>query len=171
MKRGFRFKKKSWILVGVVAVAAAMSAVGAYAFFVAQGEGQGSASVGYAEFLEVTVEDAVGGPLYPGFGSQTVDYTVKNVGDGNQKLTQVWISVAEPGPPFPEGAPWSVGLCTKDDFSINGEPAGATAIDVFDEVLAPDEEVAETITITMVETGVSQDWCQGVTLPLYLFAA
>jgi hypothetical protein len=166
MKRITRFGKRTWVLLGVVAVIAAFSAVGAYAYFTATGEGEGSASVGMATDWDVTTDPAAGGPLYPGFGSQTIDYTVENVGDGNQYLAQVAISVANN-----DGSAWSDGTCNKDDFSINGEAAGGTATDLYGSTLAPNDDVNDTITIAMVESGDNQDDCQGVTVPLYLLAS
>ena len=44
MKRITRFKKRTWVLLGVVAVIAAMASVGAYAYWTSSGDGPGTCS-------------------------------------------------------------------------------------------------------------------------------
>ncbi len=67
MKRITRFRKRTWVLLGVVAVIAAMASVGAYAFWTSSGSGSGSATTANptADYLSVinltTIND-----LYPG---------------------------------------------------------------------------------------------------------
>ena len=46
MKRITRFKKRTWVLLGVVAVIAAMASVGAYAYWTTSGSATGTATVG-----------------------------------------------------------------------------------------------------------------------------
>ena len=48
MKRILRFKKRTWVLTGVVAAIAAMASVGAYAYWTAGGSGSGTATAGSA---------------------------------------------------------------------------------------------------------------------------
>ena len=92
MKRITRFKKRTWVVLGVVAVIAAMASVGAYAYFTSTGAGTGTATVGVAmpgpsarlarpavaRFPDPTVRSGI---------VQTSDYHVKNGGGGKQYLT------------------------------------------------------------------------------------
>jgi hypothetical protein len=76
MKRSLRFKKRTWVLVGVLSVVAAMAAVGAYAYWTAEGTGSGSATVGTDS--GVSIDDVqFSGSLYPG-GSVDVSFDIVN---------------------------------------------------------------------------------------------
>ncbi len=76
MKRIRRFSKRTWVLVGVVAVVAAMASVGAYAYWTASGTGSGSATVGTD--AGVTIDNVLfSGALYPD-GSVDVTFDVTN---------------------------------------------------------------------------------------------
>ena len=98
MRRITRFRKRTLVVLGVVAVIAAMASVGAYAYFTATGEGSGSATVGTSTDWDVDTAAEAGGPMYPGGGALTyvdVDYTVTNPSQGNQNLANVNIKIAE----------------------------------------------------------------------------
>jgi hypothetical protein len=168
MKRITRFRKRTWVLLGVVAVIAAMASVGAYAYWTSTGSGTGSATVGTDTPWEVTTAAATGGPLTPDGPAQSIDYTVTNNSTGTQRLANVAISVANAN-----GSAWDgPGTCSAADFEVNGAAAG-TAYD--DTSLAGDFAAAADdtapITIQMIDTGANQNDCRGVTVPLYLFAS
>jgi hypothetical protein len=167
MKR-FIKSKKGFALLAVLVVAAA-AAIGGYAYFTDSGSGSGSATVGTSAPWSVTVGSPTGGTLYPGQGTDTFSYTVKNVGSGNQQLNKVEISVANAG-----GTAWSSGACSANDFSVDGQTAGATATDTYGLVaddLAPNATQDGSITLQMVDSNSPQDDCQGVTVPLYVSAS
>jgi hypothetical protein len=175
-----KFMKKRVILalsvVGALAIAGS-----ALAFFTSTGNGTGSASVGHATTWSVGQELGVpstGGPLYPdttiGTGHiQTDTYYVKNSGNGNQNLTSVVISVADSS-----GNTWSaVGdgtnpPCTASDFSVDGAAVGAAATDTS---VAGDLTTGQTktapVTVQLIDNGLNQNNCQGVTVPLYFSAS
>jgi hypothetical protein len=77
MERITRSRKRTWVLLGVVAVAAAMAAVGAYAYWTAEGTGSGSATVGTDNGVTIT-EVTFSGLLYPG-GEVDVSFKVNNL--------------------------------------------------------------------------------------------
>jgi hypothetical protein len=76
MKRIPRFTKRTWVLVAVVAVVAAMASIGAYAYWTANGTGSGSATVGTDAGVSIT-NVAFSGSLYPG-GSVDVSFDIVN---------------------------------------------------------------------------------------------
>lgn len=76
MKRIARFRKRTWVLLGVVAAVAAMASVGAYAYWTADGTGSGTATVGTDD--GVSIENVeFSGLLYPG-GSVDVSFDIVN---------------------------------------------------------------------------------------------
>jgi hypothetical protein len=64
MKRITRFKKRTWVLLGIVSVVAAVASVGAYAFWTTSGSGNGTATTGTDHGVTVSGDPANG--LYPG---------------------------------------------------------------------------------------------------------
>lgn len=162
--------KKAWVLVATGAIAGVMAAIGAYAYFTSTGSGSGSATVGTATSWTVSVAHVSGGPLYPGAGTENKTYTVTNAGSGNQQLNQVTMRVANA-----DGSAWASGTCTKDDFSVDGAAAGATATDTYG---LPGHNYAGgagtgavAFTVQMVETGSDQNDCQGTTPPILVSAS
>ena len=141
----------------------ALTATAAFGFWSSSGEGSGSASTGESSLFVVSSEDAVGDALTPGGPTNTIDFTVTNPSSGHQQLDTIDISVANA-----DGTPWNDGLCTADDFSVTGydstpdvnlDPTGGAA-----------DSFSDTVTLQMVDTGVNQDACQDVTVPLYILA-
>lgn len=177
-----KFGKRGFALLAS-GVVTAIVAVGGYAYFTSTGNGSGSATVGTSTAWQVDTFAAVGGPLTPGglAGTyQTVDYTVKNNGSGQQNLTNVTVKVATAA-----GAVWSAQAdtlkpaCTKDDFQLSangGTTWAAIGAPVIDAALAGNKAAGSTtahatITIRMIDTGANQDNCKTLTVPLYLTAA
>jgi hypothetical protein len=173
-----RFTKKR-VIAAVTAIAALALAAGAFAYFTSTGNGTGTASVGNASNWTVAESGTpTGGPLYPdaaigGANIQTDSYTVTNPGKGSQNLTQVVISVAKS-----DGTAWSSQTdatkpaCTKADFSVGAQTPGSAWTDTS---LAADFTAGQakigTVTVEMIDNGLNQDNCQGVTVPLYFSAS
>jgi hypothetical protein len=166
----FLMSKKGLVLLATMIVAVA-AAVGAYAYFTSNGTGTGSASVGTVEDWTVTTANGLGGPLYPGSGLENKTYTVTNASQGNQLLNAVTIKIA-----MADGSPWTSGTCSKNDFSINGGVAGATATDTYGVDPANDYATgagvsAVAFTVAMVDTHVNQNDCKSTTPPIYVSAS
>jgi hypothetical protein len=90
MKRITRFKKRTWVLLGVVAVIAAMASVGAYAYWTTTGSGTGTATVGTS--TAVTIAGTSVDAVTPGGQTAAVSFTVTNPGSGPQQITQVQLA-------------------------------------------------------------------------------
>jgi hypothetical protein len=164
MKR-LKHKKVAGLLVIALL---ALTSVAAYAYWTSTGSGTGSATVGTDSPWQVDTDAATGGPLTPGGPSQTVGYTITNNSTGHQSLNNVAVSVANS-----DGSPWNgPGTCSAADFEVNGAAAG-TAYDDTDAIgnFAPSGTDTGSVTIQMIDTGVNQNDCRGVTVPLYLFAS
>src|SRR5947209_15645250 len=81
-----RFTRKR-ALVALAAVAALAIAGAAFAYFTSSGSGTGHGTVGSSTQFAVTVNDATGGPLLPGAGTESLAYTITNPSSGTQKLS------------------------------------------------------------------------------------
>ena len=163
-----RLSKRAWVLVGIIAVVAAVTAVGGYAYWTSTGSGEGSATVGTDTPWQVDTDPATGGPLTPDGPSQTVGYTVTNNSTGHQSLANVAISVANP-----DGSPWDgPGTCSAADFEVNAAAAGTAYNDpTLAQNFAPGFADSTSITVQMIDTGVNQNDCRNAIVPLYLFAS
>jgi hypothetical protein len=155
IKRG-----KKRITIGVVAVLTLAGAGAAFAYWTSTGTGTGAATTGEAVAFTVTSETAVG-IIAPGNEGQTVEFTVANPGEGTQSLTAMTVTIAGPG-----GAAWvPTGSCSPDDYA-----ATITTAPTLGEIASGDE-VTGTATVTLANTAVNQDDCQGQTVPLHFEAS
>lgn len=168
--------RKRKLIVGGVAAAMLAGAIGAFAFFTSTGSGTGSATVGTATAWSVTETATSGGPLFPdpavgGPNIQTVSYTVTNPSLGSQSLASVTVTVSNPSTPFSVQTDLSKPACTAADFSVGGQAAGAAFTDTS---AAGDftagQSKTEPVKVELIDNGLNQDNCQGVTVPL-LFRA
>jgi hypothetical protein len=145
-------KKRTLAALTVVAVLAAAGA--AFAYFTSTGSGTGSATIGSATAFNVTVNNPTGGPLYPGSGSESLSYTIKNAGSGTQNLsaTSVAVTADTNGDVKHNGA--SVAGCKASWFSaVDNAPAYGP--------LAGGASVNGSVTVTMPDnTTDNQDACQ-----------
>jgi hypothetical protein len=173
MKRIRRFSKRTWVLVGVVAVIAAMASMGAYAYFTASGSGTGTATVGTS--TDFVLHGSVADPLYPGT-SETVGLTVDNPGSGNQYLDtihlesidacdDVFVSGACSGDPIPG--------CGSIDEDLGSGNAGTGDFFMEDVVVAYDYspgagQSAPDGLLVMNDLDTSQDACKNAYLQLNL---
>ena len=87
MKRITGFKKRTYVLLGVLSAVAAMAAVGAYAYWTTSGSGSGSATVGTD--TGVVLHGSASGLLYPAGPGRTVSFTVDNASSGNQSVSNI----------------------------------------------------------------------------------
>jgi hypothetical protein len=138
--------------IGVLAVAAV-----AYAYFTSTGSGTATATVGSSS--AVTIKGTVSSTLYPG-GSSPVTFTIDNPSSGAQRvgtITLASISVDA-----------GHSTCSK---VVGGGTPDFTMVGVAVNKVFPagnGQAVTPTGTLTMNDTGVSQDPCQGATLTLNL---
>lgn len=153
-----RGKKRAAIIL-VTALTLTGSGV-AFAYWTATGTGTGTAMTGESVAFEITSEPGEG-ELAPGSAGQTIDFTVSNPGEGTQNLTEVTVEIAEEG-----GEAWEpTGECLTADYL-----AEVTTVPPAGEI-APGGSVAGTITVTLDNTAVNQDDCQGQDVPLHLTAS
>jgi hypothetical protein len=152
---GFITKKRfAFILAAALVVAVAS---GAYAYFTTSGSGTGTASVGSSS--AVTLHATVTGSLYPGTSSP-VSFTVDNPSQGAQRVGTITLSSITVDAQHSECSTTISGA--KPDFSMPAVAVNASFNNGNGQAVTP------TGTLTMNDTGVSQDKCQGATLTLHL---
>jgi hypothetical protein len=169
-----RFMSKKLAILGTaVAVILGMGGA-AFAYFTASANGSAAAQVGYASNWKFAVGAVTAGPLYPdstiGTGNiENVAYTVQNVGKGNQNLQSLTVEVANS-----DGSKWSYQpnanepACTAADFSIGGAAVGTPFVDTSAAgTYTPNETKNGSVTVQMIDNGLNQDNCQGLSVPLY----
>lgn len=150
-----RINKKR-ALIALSCVCALGITAGAIAYFTSTGSGTGTAKVGSTQ--AVTLHGTVAGELYPGV-SQTVSFTVDNPSPGAQRVGTITLAsiTADAGHPT-----CSTLLGTTADFDIQAVAINKTFPS------GSGQSVEKTGTLTMNDTGVSQDACQGATLTVHL---
>lgn len=152
----FRVTKQR-ILSAFFALVVLALAVGAYAYFTSTGSGAGTAGVGSSQ--AVTLHATVAGQLFPA-SSQPVTFTVDNPSTGGQRVGTITLTGITPDAGH-SGCSTTIGG-EKPDFTMPPVAVNKT----FDP--GNGQAVTPTGTLTMNETGVSQDACQGATLTLQL---
>src|SRR5215203_4360401 len=145
------------VLIAGTCVAALAIAAAAYAYFTSTGSGTATAKVGTSS--AVTLKGTVAGNLYPGASSQ-VTFTVDNPSTGTQRvgtITLTGITV--------DGAHSTCSAVItgeKPDFSMPAVAVNATFAPGSGQAVTPKG------TLTMNDTGVNQNACQGAELTLAL---
>jgi len=91
-----RLLRRKRVLVGLTVAMLAVAGA-AFAYFTSAGTGYGNATVGTAAAWEVTVAAPSGGPLFPGSGTDTLVYYVKNNSAGPVTLNTVTAKLRESG--------------------------------------------------------------------------
>jgi hypothetical protein len=143
--------------LALTAIATLALAAGAYAYFTSTGSGTATATVGSGS--AVTIKGTVGSTLYPG-GTATVTFTVDNPSSAAQRVGTITLaSIAV-----------DAGHSTCSKVLTGGTPDFAMPAVVVNKTYASGngQAVTPTGTLTMNDTGVSQDACQGATLTLNL---
>ncbi|HET7119789.1 MAG TPA: hypothetical protein VFI17_00905 [Solirubrobacterales bacterium] len=151
-----RVTKKKALLALVCASAVAVAGV-AYAYFTSTGSGTATAKVGTSS--AVTLKGTVAGNLYPGASSQ-VSFTVDNPSGGAQRVGTITLT----------GITVDAGHSTcattisggNPDFSMPAVAANATFPSGNGQAVTPKG------TLTMNDTGVNQNACQGAEITLAL---
>ena len=130
---------------------------GAYAYFTTTGSGTGTASVGTGS--TVTLKATVSSTLYPG-ASSPVSFTVDNPSSAAQRVGTITLT----------GITVDAGHSTCSTLISGGNPDFAMPAVAVNKTFANgnNQSVTQTGTLTMNDTGVSQDACQGATLTLHL---
>ncbi|HKO39044.1 MAG TPA: hypothetical protein VJU14_11825 [Solirubrobacterales bacterium] len=136
--------------------ALAVAAV-AYAYFTTTGSGTATATVGTSS--AVTLKGTVTGNLYPG-SSSPVSLTVDNPSSGKQRVGTISL----------EKITADAGHASCSVVTTGGSADFTMADVVVNKTFAPGNGQAVTPggTLTMNDTGVNQDACQGATLTLTL---
>jgi hypothetical protein len=143
--------------LALAAVGALALAAGAYAYFTSSGSGTATATVGTSS--AVTLKGTVTGNLYPG-SSSPVTLTVDNPSSGKQRVGTVTL----------EKITADAGHSGCSVVITGGNPDFTMADVVVNKTFSPGNGQAVTPggTLTMNDTGVNQDACQGATLTLTL---
>lgn len=151
-----RFNKKT-ILAGLAGVGVLAIAAGAYAYFSTTGSGTATATVGSSSAL--VIKGTVTGNLYPGTSSP-VTLTIDNPSTGKQRVGTISL----------EGITPDAGHSTCSVVTTGGNPDFTMADIVVNKVFGPGNGQAVTPngSLTMNDTGISQNACQGATLTLTL---
>jgi hypothetical protein len=152
-----RGSTKKRALLALVCACALALAGGAYAYFTTTGSGTGTATVGSAS--AVTLKATIGSSLYPG-SSSTVSFTVDNPSSGTQRVGAISLSKITA----------DAGHSSCSVVTTGGNPDFTMAAVTVNKNFPPgnNQTVTQTGTLTMNETGVNQDACQGATLTLQL---
>lgn len=145
------------LLIGMACVCVMAVAAVAYAYFTSTGSGTATATVGTSS--AVTLKGTVTGTLYPG-ASGTVTLTVDNPSSGKQRVGTVSL----------EKITADAGHSTCSVVTTGGNPDFTMADVVVNKTYGPGngQAVTPTGTLTMNDTGLNQDPCQGATLTLTL---
>jgi hypothetical protein len=154
MKKKMSKKRALCTLAGTGALAVAGVA---FAYFTTTGSGTGTATAGSSS--AVTLHATVSSNLYPG-SSSPVTFTVDNPSSGSQRVGTVSLASISV----------DAGHSTCSTVITGGNPDFAMPDVTVNHVFAAGngQTVTPTGTLTMNETGVNQDACQGATLTLHL---
>jgi hypothetical protein len=146
-----------------IALAVVLTITGAgvaFAYWTSTGTGTGSATTAESVGFTITSEVAVG-TIAPGNAGQTINFTVTNPGEGIQNLASVTVALATA-----DGMPWvPTGSCSIEDYTTTISTAPAYG------EIAADGSVDGVATVTLANTAVNQDDCQGQEVPLYFEAS
>lgn len=142
-------KKRVFVALTTVATIAAVGA--AIAYFTTNGSGTGSASVGSSS--AVTIHGTAAGALYPG-SSATVNLTVDNPSSGSQRVNTIQLGSVTTDEAHSG--------CVTSDFTMPSVTVNQTF------PTGNGQAVTATGTLTMANTVLNQDACQGAPLTLHL---
>jgi len=156
--------KRVYIALSVVAVLAITGS--AIAYFTSSGTGTGNGTVGTASAWAPT-QTGTTGTMYPGTGSSTIAYVVKNTSPtANQGLNGTTAVVASSGANITSGGVAVPGCLAADFTAVNTAPTPLP------QNVAPlGNSSAGSVLVTMANTLVSQDACQGKTPDITISAS
>lgn len=147
----FLRSRRSKLLAAGGTVAGLVAVVAAVAYFTTTGSGTGSATVGSSS--AVTLHGTTVSTLYPGTSSQ-VNFTVDNPSPGNQHVQTIHLASVS--------ADAGHASCVTSDYTMPDVTVNQTFPN------GTGQAVTAHGTLSMAESGVSQDACQGATLTLNL---
>jgi hypothetical protein len=146
---------KKRVVLSLVAVITLAGAGAAFAYWSSGGTGTGAATTGSSVALTVTSQPAVG-TIAPGNAGQTVAFTVTNPGPGVQSLTSVAVTMETAA-----GVAWVPPTdCLIADYTATISTAPAAG------PIAVGANVSGVATVTLANTALNQDACQGAAVPL-----
>jgi hypothetical protein len=90
-------KSKKGIALLATLVVAAVTAVGAFAYFTSAGSGSGSATVGSPSASDIQLSSATVGDLYPGGADVPVTVDISNTGNGTEYVGTISGTVEDNG--------------------------------------------------------------------------
>ncbi|HEY0217377.1 MAG TPA: hypothetical protein VGC57_13395 [Cellulomonas sp.] len=153
-------RTRKTVVLGTAAALTVLGAGAAFAYWTSTGSGNGEAATGASTAFLVTTEPAVG-EITPGGPGQTIAFTVSNPGTGTQNLSAVTVTLADES-----GVAWvpAVG-CEIADYTVAVTTPPAYG------AIAAAGTVDGTVTVTLLNTGLDQDACQGLTVPVHLVAS
>jgi len=142
-------------IVAICCLSALAVAAVAYAYFTSTGSGTATAKVGTSS--AVTIKGTVAGNLYPGASSQ-VSFTIDNPSSGTQRVGTISLT----------GITVDAGHSTCSAVITGGNPDFTMPAVAVNATFAPGNGQAVTPkgTLTMNDTGVNQNACQGAELTL-----
>lgn len=143
------------ILVPVVAIAAIAVAGIAVAYFTASGTGSGSASVGTVSDITIT-DVTLPDTLYPG-GSTSVRFTINNTSSNAAVNVNKVVADLRYGTTGVDGLPRG---CDAADFTFGDVTLNAS--------IPANGSTSSSGTLSMANTAVNQDACQGASPVLHL---
>jgi hypothetical protein len=147
-----RFITKKRVAAAVAAVAIAGGGMAAYAYFTTTGAGTGSGTTGSS--TPVVLHGTAATTLYPGTSS-SVSFTVDNPSPGHQYVNTISLASVS--------VDAGHSTCVVADYTM---PDVVAHQDIAGN--ATGAAVTATGTLSMANTAVSQDACQGATLTLHL---
>jgi hypothetical protein len=145
----FIMRKRLLLPGGVVAVL--LLAGAALAYFTSTGSGSATATVGNSS--AVTLHATVASSMYPG-ASSSVSFTVDNPSPGSERVATIHLQSVS--------VDAGHSACVTADFTMPDVTVNQTFPN------GNGQAVTATGTLTMANTGVSQNACQGATLTLSL---
>lgn len=149
-------RTKKLLVIAAVGALSLGGAGAAFAYWTSTGSGDGAATTADPVEFVITAEDAEGF-LAPGSAGQTVAFTVTNPGPGTLYFGSITITMADA-----DGVPWVPnGNCNLGDYSLD-----LTTLPQQGELDAT-EFSSGVVTVTLANTNLNQDDCQGQTVPLH----
>jgi hypothetical protein len=145
-------RKRRWLVLAILLVALAITAVAGYAFWTAGGSGTGSADVGTTSSLTINQTSSVTG-LRPGGTAQPLSGDFDNPNAFSVRVNTVSASLDAAS--LPAG-------CNPAWFSIVGSPATNTQ----DVPSGNAQGSWGGISIQLTESGTNQDACKGATVSI-----
>lgn len=148
---------KKRALIGLSCACALAISGAAFAYFTSSGSGTGTATVGSSS--AITLHATVSSSLYPGTSSP-VSFTVDNPSAGSERVGTISLT----------SITVDAGHSTCSTTISGGNPDFTMAAVTVNHTFGTGngQSVTPTGTLTMNETGVNQDACQGATLTLHL---